>query len=84
MSQARGPKKLVPSRRLWVNQSSRIYRSEATAFCRILRNAVVEDKARLASDLNATTPATSIGAVTSLLPPTYDYAGTRNVVNPAW
>jgi hypothetical protein len=65
-----------------VNQSSWIYRFEATAFCCILCNAVVEDKATLGSDLSATTPATSILAVTFLLPPIYDYAGAHNALNP--
>ena len=65
-----------------MNQSSWIYRFEAIAFCHILCNAVVKDKAILASVLSAATPAYSIWAVTSLLPPLYDYAGAHNAVNP--
>ena len=59
-----------------------IYRFEATAFCCILCDAVVEDRATLGSDLSATTAAYSMWAVTSLLPSIYDYAGAHNAINP--
>jgi hypothetical protein len=71
-------KKLLSSQRLWVNQTSWIYRSEATASCRILFNAVVENKVTLGSDLSRTTAAYTIWAVTSLLPSIYDYAGRQS------
>ena len=66
-----------------MNQTSWIYRIEATASCCILYNAVVEDKATLGSDLSRTTAAYTIRAVTCLLPSIYDYAGAHNAVNPA-
>jgi hypothetical protein len=72
-----------PSQRLWVNQSLWIYRFEATAFCHILHNGVVEDKVAPASDLSATVPATSIGPVASLFPSSCDYADAHNAANPA-
>jgi hypothetical protein len=43
-------KKPLSSQSLWVNQTSRIYRFEATASCCILCNAVVENKVTLGSD----------------------------------
>jgi hypothetical protein len=73
---------LVSSQRLWVKQTSWIYRLEATASCYILCNGVVENKVTLGSDLSRTTAAYTIWAVTSLLPFIYDYAGAHNAVNP--
>jgi hypothetical protein len=66
-----------------VSQTSWIYRFEAPASCCILRNAVVENKVALGSDLSRTTAAYTIWAVISLLPSIYDYAGAHNAVNPA-
>ena len=44
--------------------------------------AVVEDRATLGSDPSATSAAYSIWAVTFVLPPSYDYAGAYNAINP--
>jgi len=65
-----------------VKQISWIYRFEAPAFCCILGNAVVEDRATLGSDLSATMAAYGIWAVTFLLPSVYDYVGAHNAINP--
>ena len=75
---------LLPSQRLWLNQTSWIYRFQATAFCWILCNAIVQDKPiRRRPNLSATTAAYGIWAVTSLFTSIYDYAGAHNAVNPA-
>ena len=65
-----------------MKQISWIYRFEATAFCCILCDAVVEGRATLGSDLSATTAAYSMWAATSLLPSIYDYAGAYKAINP--
>lgn len=82
----------VSSQRSWVKQISRIYHFEATAFCRILYDAVVAGCAiRLGWNLSGTTAAYSVWVLTSLrirtlptgvLPSIYDYAGAYNAINP--
>jgi Flp pilus assembly protein CpaB len=66
-----------------VNQTSWIYRFEATASCHILCDPVVENKVTLGNDLSRTTAAYTMWAATSLLPSSYDDAGAHNAVNPA-